>query len=106
MSSARAKILYDLADCAYDAEEIKAVSKKMGHIPVIDPNPRRGETLELPPDRKIRYRERSAVERVNSDLKDNYGARHVRVKGHWKVLCHLMFGVIAITVKQLFNMLE
>ena len=46
------------------------------------------------------------VERVNSDLKDNYGARHVRVKGHWKVLCHLMFGIIAITVKQLFNMLE
>ena len=87
--------MYDLADCAYDAEEIKAVSKKMGHIPVIDSNPRRGETLELPPDRKIRYRERSAVERVNSDLKDNYGARHVRVKGHWKVLCHLMFGIIA-----------
>ena len=106
MSSARAKILYDLADCAYDAEEIKAVSKKMGHIPVIDPNPRRGETLELPPDRKIRYRERSTVERVNSDLKDNYGARHVRVKGHWNVLCHLMFGVIAITVKKIFNMLE
>lgn len=106
MSSARAKILYDLADCAYDAEEIKTVSKKMGHIPVIDPNPRRGETLELLPDRKIRYRERSTVERVNSDLKDNYGARHVRVKGHWKVLCHLMFGIIAITVKQLFNMLE
>ncbi|UKI31991.1 MAG: transposase [Lentisphaeria bacterium] len=106
MSSARAKILYDLADCAYDAEEIKAVSKKMGHIPVIDPNPRRGGTVELPPARKIRYRERSTVERVNSDLKDNYGARHVRVKGHWKVLCHLMFGVIAITMKQLFNMLE
>ena len=41
-----------------------------------------------------------------TNLKDNYGARHVRVKGHWKVLCHLMFGVIAITVKQLFNMLE
>mgnify|MGYP000921306989 FL=1 len=78
----------------------------MGHIPVIDPNPRRGESVELPPDRKIRYRERSTIERVNSDLKDNYGARHVRVKGHWKVLCHLMFGVIAITVKQLFNMLE
>ncbi len=48
----------------------------------------------------------STVERVNSDLKDNYGTRYVRVKGHWKVLGHLMFCVIAITVKQLFNMLE
>ena len=106
MSSARTTILYDLADSAYDAEEINAVSEKFGHVPVIDPNPRRGNQVELAPARKIRYRERSTVERVNSDLKDNYGARHIRVKNHWKVLCHLMFGVIAITVKQLFNMLE
>ena len=106
MASERATILYDLADSAYDAEEIKAFSEKLGHVPVIDPNPRRGDKQELAPARKIRYRERSTVERGNSDLKDNYGARHVRVKGHWKVLCHLMFGVIAITVKQLFNMLE
>ncbi len=28
------------------------------------------------------------------------------VKGHWKVPGHLMSGVIAIPVKQLFNMLE
>lgn len=106
MSSARATILYDLADSAYDVEEIKTFSEKLGHVPIIDPNPRRGNKVELAPARKVRYRERSTVERVNSDLKDNYGARHVRVKGHWKVLCHLMFGVIAITVKQLFNMLE
>ena len=106
MASERATILYDLADSAYDAEEIKAFSEKLGHVPVIDPNPRRGDKIELAPARKIRYRERSTVERGNSDLKDNYGARHVRVKGQWKVLCHLMFGVIAITVKQLFNMLE
>ena len=86
------------ADSAYDAEGTKAFSEKPGHVPVIDPNPRWGDKMELAPVRKIRYRERSTVERGNSDLKDNYGARHVRVKGHWKVLCHLMFGVIAILV--------
>jgi len=105
MASERATILYDLADSAYDAEEIKAFLKKYGHIPIIDPNQRRGEKIELAPAEKVRYRERSTVERGNSDLKDNYGARHVRVKGHWKVFCHLMFGVIAVTVKPLFNML-
>ena len=62
--------------------------------------------IELSPAEKVRYRERSTVERGNSELKDNYGARHVRVKGHEKVYTHLMFGVIAITVKQLFNMLN
>lgn len=105
MNSERATVLYDLADAAYDADEIKDFSRKLEHVPIIDPNKRRGDAIELTPAEKVRYCERSTVERGNSDLKDNYGARHIRVKGHAKVMCHLMFGVIAITVKQLFNML-
>lgn len=99
MSSEHATILYDLADSAYDANEIKKFSEKLGHVPIIDPNPMRGRAIELAPDQEVRYRERSTLERGNSDLKDNYGARHIRVKGHGKVLRHLMFGVIVITVK-------
>lgn len=106
MTSKRATVLYDLADSAYDAPEIKDCSKNLGRVPIIDPNKRRGEAIELTSAEKVRYRERSTVERGNSELKDNYGARHVRVKGHEKVYTHLMFGVIAITVKQLFNMLN
>jgi len=106
MTSERATILYDLGDSAYDAPEIKEVSKALGRVPIIDPNKRRGDAVELDLAEKVRYRERSTVERGNSELKDNYGARHVRVKGHDKVYTHLMFGVIAITVKQLFNMLN
>ncbi len=105
-TSERTTVLYDLADSAYDAPEIKDFSKALGRVPIIDPNKRRGAEIELSPAEKVRYRERSTVERGNSDLKDNYGARHVRVKGHEKVYTHLMFGVIAITVKQLFNMLN
>ena len=105
ITSERATVLYDLADSAYDAPEIKDFSRSLGRVPIIDPNKRRGDGIELAPAEKIRYRERSTVERGNSDLKDNYGARHVRVKGHEKVFTHLMFGVIAIAVKQLFNML-
>lgn len=105
-TSERATVLYNLADSAYDAPEIKDFSKALGRVPIIDPNKRRGEAVEFTPAEKVRYRERSTVERGNSDLKDNYGARHIRVKGHEKVYTHLMFGVIAITVKQLFNMLN
>ena len=36
-------------------------------------------------------------------LKDSYGGRFVRVRGHDKVLCHLMFGVLALTVAQLMR---
>jgi hypothetical protein len=41
---------------------------------------------------------------VNSALKDNYGARFVRVRGHDKVLCHLMFGILALAVEQLMRL--
>ena len=54
----------------------------------------------------LRYRERSTVERVNGRLKDEFGARHVRVRGHSKVLCHLMFGVLALTVDQILRLLN
>ena len=104
--SERATVLYDLADSAYDAEDIKNFSKKLGHVPVIDINKLRSDAIPFSPAENCRYCERSSVERTNSDLKDNYGAHHIRVKGHWKVLCHLMFSIIALTVKQLFYMLE
>ena len=43
MTARRIKqVLYDLADSAYDAPEIYQVSKALGHVPVIDPNKRRG----------------------------------------------------------------
>ncbi|MCX6702703.1 MAG: transposase [Candidatus Wolfebacteria bacterium] len=96
---------YDLMDSAYDAKEIHDFSRNMGRVPIIDPNKRRGDEVPLEPAKKMRYNERTAAERTNSDLKDNHGGKNIRVKGNSKVFCHLMFGVIAITAKQLFNML-
>jgi hypothetical protein len=105
MSDERVLSLYDLMDSAYDAPEIREFSVNLGHVPIIDYNKRRGEAKELEPARKLRYRERSAAERVNSNLKDNYGGGNIRVQGNKKVFAHLMFGIIAITVNQLYNML-
>jgi hypothetical protein len=58
------------------------------------------------PAKKQRYKERSAVERANSSLKDNYGGRFIRVKGAAKVMAHLMFGVLALTAAQLCRLIE
>jgi len=54
----------------------------------------------------IRYNERSVVERVNGRLKDEFGGRFVRVKGDVKVMCHLMFGILALTADQLMRMIQ
>jgi hypothetical protein len=39
-------------------------------------------------------------ERVNARLKDEFGASQIRVRGAAKVMAHLMFGVLALTVYQ------
>ena len=54
----------------------------------------------------LRYNERSTVERVNGRLKDEFGGRMIRVKGHAKVMAHLMFGILALTVDQLMKFVE
>jgi hypothetical protein len=106
MGSKRAAILYDLADTAYEADLIKDYSRSLGHVPIIEPSKRNGKGNNLCPAEKARLKERSAVERAFSNLKDNYGGRSVRVKGGAKVMAHLMFGVLALTAMQLIRLLE
>ena len=117
LTNQRVTSLYDLMDSAYDAPIIKEHSKSLGHVPIIDTNPRCNKTLkeelkaesqradlinfERPEDR--RYNERSNVERVNGRLKDEFGGRMVRVRGCAKVMSHLMFGILALTADQLFR---
>jgi len=105
MSSKRVTNLYDLMDAAYDSPEIHSFSKSLGHKPIIDNNPRRGEKIHMDPATKSRFAERTSAERVNSNLKDNYGGRTIRVKGASKVMAHLMFGVVSITAMQIFRLL-
>lgn len=115
MSSERVTNLYDVMDSAYDVPQIHDMSRQLGHIPLIDVHPRRDKALknELTAEKKrcrlvghktaeaIRYNERSTVERVNARLKDEFGGRVVRVRGHAKVMCHLMFGLLALTANQM-----
>ena len=91
---------------AYDAPQIHAFTRGLEQVPIIDPNSRRGEKIPWAPAEKARFKERSSVERVNSLLKQRYGARWVRVKGPAKVFCHLMFGVVALMASLLFARLS
>jgi len=106
MSSERVTNLYDLMDSAYDCDGIRELSRKLGHVPIIDRNQRRGEKLELDPAEKKRYNERTTVERVFGRLKDEFGGRMVRVRGSTKVMAHLMFGILALTADQLLKFVQ
>jgi len=119
MTANRIINLYDIMDAGYDVEGIIDHSRSLGHVPLVDKNPRRNKSLaeELKAEskrqkfinwknpEKVRYNERTTVERTNSRLKDDFGGRMVRVRGHAKVLCHLMFGILALTADQLMKMI-
>jgi hypothetical protein len=75
-------------------------------VPLIDHNPRGGEKEHFEPADAVRYRERSAAERTNARLKDEFGGRHVMVKGSAKVMTHLMFGLLALSADQLMRLLQ
>lgn len=106
MTYGRVKSLYELKDSAYDCQHIADYSRSLGHVPIIDPNSRSGAARELAPAEKSRYRERSAAERVNGRLKDEFGGRMIRVQGAAKVMAHLMFGILALTADQLLRMAQ
>ncbi len=106
LTAQRVKSLYELKDAAYDCQLIAAYSRSLGHVPIIDPNPRTGGTRELDPAEKVRYRERTAAERVNARLKDEFGGRMIRVRGAVKVMAHLMFGILALTADQMLRMVQ
>lgn len=127
-TSARVTYFYELMDSAYDAAAIREHSLPLGHRPITDHPQRYRKTGERRvPLRKNsrswkrviekelraeemtwaehhRFRERTMVERAFSRLKDEFGFRSIRVRGAAKVMAHLMFGVLALSVDQLLKL--
>jgi len=106
MTNERIDYLYDLMDSAYDAQPIYAVSRSLGHVPIIDKNGRGKAVIPMAPHEAARYKERTVAERFNSRMKEEFGAGNVMVRGAEKVRLHLMFGVIALFADQLLKLIN
>lgn len=118
MTAQRVLNFYDIMDSAYYLKEIEEHSRGLNHVPLIDINPRRStelkeslegeqkarKTLRWEPADVARYKERSSSERTNARLKDEFGIHTLRVRGHAKVFCHLMFGALIVTADQLIKL--
>jgi len=117
-SEQRVVWLYDLMDSAYDAQPIIDDCLAAGRVPVIDRNPRRDTALKaeiaaerarrrlikIPDPRDLTYNERTTAERANARIKDEFGGRYLRVRGHLKAFCHLMFGVVALAADSIVRL--
>jgi hypothetical protein len=105
MTAKRVTNLYDLMDAAYDTQIIREHSRSLGHQPIIDFNNRRGqEKREFAPHEAKRFKERTSVERVFGRLKDEFGARALRVRGAPKIMASLMFGILALTADEILRL--
>jgi|SRR5579872_3442171 len=113
LTARRVTTLYELMDAAYDAQEIMDYVRQQGRVPIIAPTARgrkpasvivRNYPRQLSPAEEDRFCERTMVERSYARLKDEFGARSVRVRGAAKVMAHLMFGVLALTADQILRL--
>ena len=89
ISAQRVDYLYELMDAAYCSTIIRDFVMGQGRAPLIDHNPRAGEKIEFAPAQAQRYNTRTGAERANARLKDEFGARHVYVRGNSKIMSHL-----------------
>jgi hypothetical protein len=110
ISSQRIRALYEIMDKGYYVDAISTFIEERGRKALIVKCPKTTKakedheqealakkTLNWQPAEEIRFKHRTAVERFNSNLKDNFGGRTIRVKGHQKIFCHLMFSVLALS---------
>jgi hypothetical protein len=107
LSAERVSWSCDLMDSAYDAKAIRQESAKLRHEVLIKPVKRKRKTptpdIEFSDDQKQRFKKRTIVEQLNARLKDEFGARIIYVRGASKIMAHLMFGVVVLTVDQLLR---
>jgi len=109
MLQERCTHLYQLMDSAYYVKVPLDYIKAKGIVPIVDKKPytkkqkiekeeerKRRKILNWKPAEDIRYQERKQGERPNALMKEYYGAGDVQYKGHTKVACHLMFGVLTL----------
>ena len=122
-TSKKVNYLFDLQDAGYDADIIREFSKKNGHRPIIDINPKNSQALrdkiELIENEKKKfeffglakssdihhYNQRSMVERVNKYLKDDFGCNVIYYQGATKVASVLAFGILSICIHQSLKMI-
>lgn len=114
-----AKNFYDLMDAAYDHPEIKEHSISLGHVPIIDKCPHNAaqkaekeeekegkKNLNFATAEDKRYKERLPKERFNAAYKDYNGGSNIFYRGHSKVSCHVMFGVLTLAASTIISLIQ
>lgn len=110
---------YHLMDAAYFHPEIKEHCISLGSIPIIDQCPHskkqkiekeaeqdRKKNLNFQTAEDKRYKERLPKERFNALYKDYNGGTNIFYRGHSKVSCHVLFGVLTLAASIIIKLTQ
>ena len=107
MTAQRVTACYELMDAGYHSEHIQAYGERLGHVVLIPDVERQNKpAVPMAPAQKQRYQLRTLIERMTGRLKDEFGGGHIRVRGHRKVMAHLMLGVLMLAVDQVLRLVR
>jgi hypothetical protein len=100
MSAVGARLLHASTRNRFSSSMISCRSSS-DRVPCYETRARAG--YKLAEGRALQRTQRS---RACQWVKDDFGGRTLRVRGHAKVACHLMFGILALTCDQLLRLIN
>ena len=96
-------IAYQLMDAAYDAIAIRKAAQDLDQTAIIEGQTWKKKYIPFDTAQKKRFCQRTNAERAFSRLKDEFGLRDFRVRGHPKVHLHVMISILLLFADQMLR---
>jgi hypothetical protein len=105
LTSRRVIALYELMDAGYHGQRIRQYCEQLGHVVLIPDVPPPGQPKRaFSPAQRQRYEQRRLIEQFFALLKDHFGLRFIRVRGHAKVLLQVQLAILILTLERVLRL--
>ena len=105
LTSRRVTALYELMDAGYHSYSIRQYCEQLGHVVLIPDVPAAGQPKRaFSPAQRQRYEQRRLIEQFFALLKDHFGLRFIRVRGHAKVLLQVQLAILILTLERVLRL--
>src|ERR1700733_2131008 len=105
LTSRRVNALYELMDAGYYSHTIRQYCEQLGHVVLIPDVPPAGQPKRaFSPAQRQRYEQRRLIEQFFALLKDHFGLRFIRVRGHAKVFLQVQLAILILTLERVLRL--
>jgi hypothetical protein len=105
LTSRRVTALYELMDAGYYGQRVRQYCEQLGHVVLIPDVPRPGQPKRaFSPAQRQRYEQRRLIEQFFAHLKEHFGLRFIRVRGHAKVSLQVQLAILILTLERVLRL--